>query len=55
MSKYQTKVVVSDDAVDFENNLNMELKDIPADKVKNIFVRSTPEWSFYAVIVYLEG
>lgn len=55
MSRYQTKVVVSDDAIDFEKNLNIELKDIPADKVKNIFIRSTPDWAYYAVIVYLEG
>ena len=55
MSTYQTKVSVSDDAIEFENSLNIELKDIPADKIKNIFIRSTSDWAFYAVIVYLEG
>lgn len=54
MSKYKVKVVVADDAIDFEKELNAELEDIPVENVKNVYVRNTSDWSFYAVIVYVE-
>lgn len=54
MPRYKAKVVVEDDAIEFENSLNNELEDIPAENIKNVYVRNTTEWAFYAVIVYLE-
>lgn len=49
---YQVKIIVSDDASEFEDQLNKELKNLGM-KVKKIDMHCyTSEWKFYATIIY---
>ena len=49
---YQVRIIVSDDASEFEDLINSALEELEM-KVKKIDMHCyTPEWKFYATIIY---
>lgn len=48
----QVRNIVSDDASEFEDMLNKELKNIKKDKLKNIKFYPCTEWKYSALIIF---
>lgn len=50
----QVRNIVSDDASEFEDMLNNELKEIDEENLKNIKFYPCTEWKFAALIIFKE-